>query len=253
MSHKSLYLINVTDFAKNNSTLKKGHKFTLISNNFCTDNRLGMLPLSHRWLFLGLLLMCGNHTTDTVELNEKQLRDMLESSRSVDKALDALQYLQLLNYTKIDFLMNRIDIKGKEIKVKENNLLLSALEKSDPEPDQKSLVATSKNEVTRTIPSTKLLHKVYSTNDLSSCLDNVSKTNLLELYPDPEFIKREFIKMHNWLIANPKKNNKTFRGWATFVSGWLDKGWPKYQASIPTNKAASSSVEELMNLMGWAK
>lgn len=114
-----MYTINVTNFSKHNQSLKKGHKSTLISNNFCTDSRLGVLPVSHRWMFLGLLLMCGNHTSDTVEVNERQLRDLLESSKSIERALDSLQSLQLLSYSKNEILLNRKEKKVKEKILKE--------------------------------------------------------------------------------------------------------------------------------------
>lgn len=138
MSHKTLYQITVTNFTKYNSSLKKGHKFTLISNNFCADNKLGMLPLTHRWMFLGIVLTCGDYTSDTIELNERQLRALLESSKSVESALASLQSLQLLTYTKNDFLLNRIEEKRIEKKVKEKNFqapsevaTLSSVLKSD--------------------------------------------------------------------------------------------------------------------------
>lgn len=119
MSATAIYTITVSNWNKHNATIKKGHKATLISNNFCWDSKIGAVPLTVRWLFLGILLTCGDLTTDTVELNERQVRDLLESSWSVDRALGALQQLQLLRYTKNEFILNRIEKKVVEEKRKE--------------------------------------------------------------------------------------------------------------------------------------
>lgn len=123
-----LYKIHVLNFLKHNSTLKKGHKATLISNNFCTDSKLGLVPLSVRWMFLGIVLTCGDFTSDTVEMNEKQLRELLESSWSVPRALDSLQEIQVLTYAKIDLFLNRIEKNRSEEKVKEKNTTPSAFD-----------------------------------------------------------------------------------------------------------------------------
>lgn len=117
-----IYTLTVTNFKKHNSSLKKGHKATLIANNFCNDSKLGALPLTVRWLFLGIVLTCGDYTSDTIEMNEKQLRDLLESSWSVDRALDALQSFQLLTYQKNASFLNRIEKNRKEEKRIEKNL-----------------------------------------------------------------------------------------------------------------------------------
>lgn len=134
---KSLYSITIKNWEKYNANQKKGHKATLISNNFCHDSKLGVLPLPVRWLYLGILLTCGDHTRDTIEMNEKQVRELLESSWSIDRALTALQSLQLLTYSKNDFFINRIEKKVIEKKRKEVRVELEIA--SDP-PPQNSLV-----------------------------------------------------------------------------------------------------------------
>ena len=129
MANKSIYRITVTNFNNHNSSLKRGHKSTLISNNFCHDSKLEMLPLTVRWMFLGIILMCGDQTRDTVEIGERHLRELLESSWSVDRAMDALQQLQVLSYDKFDPFI-------KEKKRKEKKLTSTEEEKkSETVPD----------------------------------------------------------------------------------------------------------------------
>lgn len=117
MASKTIYKITVTNFAKHNATIKKGHKSTLISNRFCQDAKLRMLPITSRWLFLNLILTCGDLHSDTIELSQKSIRDMLECRRNIDRELDSLMELQLVTYEKIEFLLNRIEKKRIEKKI----------------------------------------------------------------------------------------------------------------------------------------
>lgn len=49
------------------------------------------------------------------------------------------------------------------------------------------------------------------------------------------YYDRETEKAFLWLQANPAKNTKTRRAWQQFISGWLDRGWGKHTAQIPSN------------------
>ena len=84
---------------------------------------------------------------------------------------------------------------------------------------------------------------IQNFQDFNSILSDQTKSNLFELYPDFEFLKREFLKMHTWLIANPARNKKSSRGWSAFVANWLDRSWGKYTNGLPSNKANFSSAE----------
>lgn len=91
--------------------------------------------------------------------------------------------------------------------------------------------------------STKSTLSISSFQDFEFVLSPKVKSNLSLLYPDFDFLRREFIKMDSWLSSNPKKNLKTKRGWDQFVNNWLAKSWPQYQASLPSNKAASTVAQ----------
>jgi hypothetical protein len=215
---KHIYTITVSNWSKYNNNIKKGHKATLIANNFCSDNKLGTLPLTVRWLFLGILLTCGDHTTDTVELNDKQLRDLLESSWSVDRALDALKQLQLLSYEKNAAFINRIEKKVIENKRKEEN---SAEPKSPPP-------APVKIDRRGVIP--ELEHP-----DVIHLLDGVhreTQTAWLKAYPNAKWIIHEALKADVWIKANPHKAPKKF---ARFFSNWLSRAFEDYRKGLPSN------------------
>jgi len=220
----SLYKITLTNFLKHNSSLKTGHKKTLISNNFCSDPKLGVLPLTVRWLFLGIVLTCGDYTSDTVEMNERQLRELLESSWSVDRALESLQQIQVLTFTKIDLFI--IEKKIKENNRKEKNI--------STEPQKAVAVVTPK--ILISITENK---KVEVTNDLIK--------SWADTYPK-EYLELEIKKARNWLLANPHKMPKSNFG--RFFNSWFDRGWEAYRKNLTSNQT-TTSVDELMNFMGW--
>ena len=111
---RTIYKITVLKWNNHNSKHKDSFKKTLIANNFCGDAKVKVLPASVRWMFLGLLLLCGDMSKDTVEVADSSLRDLLGSGYSSSKALSLLQSFQLLTYEKIDFL--RIEVKRNEVK-----------------------------------------------------------------------------------------------------------------------------------------
>jgi len=113
---KYIYSITLTNFNKYNGSIKKGHKATLISNRFCNDAKILSLPIHTRWLFLNLVLTCGDLSRDTVELSEEQLRNMLETRQNIPTVLDLLQSLQLLTWHKNALFLNRIEKKRREEK-----------------------------------------------------------------------------------------------------------------------------------------
>lgn len=207
MSKKNvIYKITVTNFNHYNGHIKRGHKSTLISNNFCDDAKLRVLPVSVRWMFLGIILTCGDHTRDTVEMTESMLRDLLESSWSIARALDALQSFQLLSYTKNESLLNRIEIKG--IEKKDTS--------TEPEPERQAAPLQPK---AASPPKEHPLLEIWNTNcgnlpkarGLSQKRLKAAKARFAE-NPDPEYWVRvvKIISASDWCNARHEKN-KTWR------------------------------------------
>jgi hypothetical protein len=114
------YTINIENFDKHQAKLKRGHKAVLISTGFLSDPKIQMLNPTTKLLFLSCILVGGELTKSQIEVSHKSL--CFQSgvkSGSLQSQLDLLQSLQLLSYTKITPLINRIEKKGKERKVKE--------------------------------------------------------------------------------------------------------------------------------------
>jgi len=144
MGKTDIYRITVSSWDKHNGKMKRGYKSTLIRNNFTSNAHLRTVPVTVRWLFLGIVLTCGDHTRDTVEMSESQLRDLLESSWSVERALESLKELQLLTFEKIaPFGINRIEKNRKE--KKGNSVKGKAVATSSPpapsDPGARGLIA----------------------------------------------------------------------------------------------------------------
>lgn len=130
-SKNQIYKITVLNWLEHNSGTKKHFKKTLIANNLISDAKINALPLSCKWLFINLLLICGDYAKDTITLTERQVNDILTSKEGPQNALDRLASFQLVSYEKNDFL--RIEKKErKEDKGKEKKF--HTPKKSEPSP-----------------------------------------------------------------------------------------------------------------------
>ena len=118
IKNNDVYKITIINWEKHNPNRKKNYKYTQISNNLIHDSKLRVLPVSVRWLWINLLLTAGDHSRDTVEISERQLRDMLESSWSVARALNAFQSFQMVSYEILPSLYNRIELN----RIEENRI-----------------------------------------------------------------------------------------------------------------------------------
>ena len=117
-----IYKINVKNFEKHNKSLKKGHKSVLISTGFLTDAKMRTLSAGGKLLYLGLILRCGEVTSNYIECSHDVLL-MLIGGKGYDipMLLYKLEELQLITIEKSNSFMNRIEKKRKEKKRIERN------------------------------------------------------------------------------------------------------------------------------------
>jgi len=108
--YRQLYKITITNWETHNKGHRKSFKKTMIANNFCHDSRLSVVPVTVRWMYLACLLECGSSARACIVMSERQLRDCLESSKSVSRALESLQSLQLLTWELLP-----VDLNTKEV------------------------------------------------------------------------------------------------------------------------------------------
>jgi hypothetical protein len=169
-----------------------------------------------------------------VEVSSKVLRNILECNRNIDGALDELQSLQLVKYEKIFDAQPFLRVlkerrKACDAKPEQSEL---AIDLTKPRI-QKS--ADAKASTSRKSPSQTIA--IENAEHLLSLIPAEVRANFMALYNDDrEYLGRETLKMVSWLLANPRKNLKTVRGWILFVAGWLERGWSPYQKSIQVNR-----------------
>lgn len=149
---------------------KNSGRKTLIENNLIYHSLLRELPVSVRYFYIALRLITGDMQNSNLELSERTLRDLLESSWSVSRALDALQSIQLLTYTQT-------------LKI-------------TPPLEKKKIKAESK------------LKQITTPEELSDEIGPDGRARLLELF-DVEHIDQEFPLMAAWLHSN-KKQKKNY-------------------------------------------
>lgn len=89
----------------------------MIQHTLINDAKINALPLSHRWLFINILLICGDYANDTITLTHRQINEILTTNEGAENALARLELFQLLTFEKLDFFrkeVNRIEENVKE-------------------------------------------------------------------------------------------------------------------------------------------
>lgn len=72
----------------------------------------------------------------------------------------------------------------------------------------------------------------------------------LQTYEDPGWISQELLKMLAWLENNPQRRPKTQRGYSTFMSTWLSRGWEYRRRAGPASPPEKKSFLEFMKEQG---
>lgn len=184
-SNKSDIMYKITLIGREEPTkkTKKHFKQTLIDNNFCDNPKLGMVPVTYRWVYLGLLLSASNEARECIEIPQKALRRYIESSSSIPRVLDALQSLQLLTYEKIEFL--RIEEKRRE--EKRNSVRGKRFEKVSNEERQIDLEIdpdVTDLQATKNVSKLPAIKNATQSNDKSLTAKEKNVNHLIALYCD---------------------------------------------------------------------
>jgi hypothetical protein len=79
--------------------------------------------------------------------------------------------------------------------------------------------------------------------DLIAFISQKSQRGWIKLYDkNLTFIEKEAIKASEWLDINSHKTPKSNRGYARFLSGWLNRGWERHRKSLSTSTASASQT-----------
>lgn len=115
-----IFKIRVVKWNEHNKSAKNTYKKTMVSHTIVTDAKLLSLPVGCRWLFVCLILRCGENGNDTVTLTERQVNDILSTRIGAENALSLLQSLQLVTFEKTALIKERKK-ELKERKKEENS------------------------------------------------------------------------------------------------------------------------------------
>lgn len=126
-----IFQITLLKWLEHNPNAKKSYKKTLIEHSIINDAKINAMPLSNKWLFFNLIMICGDHAKDTVTLTERQINGILTTREGATNALDRLQSFQLLKYEEI--VLNKVK-EVKEMKeIKEKKIITARSKIENPE------------------------------------------------------------------------------------------------------------------------
>lgn len=221
MAKKGIYKITLLNWERHNSKHKSSYKKTMIDNNFTSDSKVIVMPMSVRWLLLDIILSCGDMATDTIEYTDRSIRVVLESGISTASALNLLKSLQLIRYEKIDFLLNRIE----ENRIEEKRKEVKATTCEKPISTQ-----VSKAAIRGCIP------EFCFDETCNTFLINVThraQKSWLNAYPSIDWIVHEIRKANAWCETNSHKAPKD-KG--KFMLNWLNRGFEEYRKTVATKQ-----------------
>lgn len=241
----TIYKITVLNWKAHNLKHKDSYKKTLIPNNFCNDAKIKVLPMSVRWMFLGLLLVCGDLSKDTVEVDEGTLKGLLGSGYRTTEALNLLKSIPLLTYQKIEFLRiekklnkeNRIEINKQRTEKHQAVVVIENSESVSTEPTTSVPVVVEK-------VTNKIIFKISESKQVGI------KKELVQAWADTypkDFLEGSFKDMRNWVLSNEQKAPKS--DWAKFMNGWFRRGWEQYRKTLKSNPS-KITVDDLNDILG---
>jgi len=241
---KTIYKINVLNFDKYNSKLKKGHKCVLVSTNFLSDAKIRSLSPVTRLLYLSCILVAGESTNSQIEVSHESLtfQSGVKSS-SIQSQLDQLQSLQLLTYDKFDPLINRIEKNRIESKGIEKKGRESKSTKVDPPSNDFSL------KIQESLPEIKTHKLIEIWNDYCGSLSKVLKSspgrNKKINVVWKELNEAEWIEVIKKIAASDFCNGKNDRGWKANFDFLIKPGtWLKAQEGVYDGKRGQYGMTE---------
>lgn len=200
-----VFRIKVIKWKDHNKNQKRSFKKSLIANNLMSDAKVVSLPVACRWLFVSLILLCGDSGNDTITITERQVNDILSTRLGARNALSLLEELQLVT-VEILPLQNRRDMKLSDKKGREGNRM-----RKQPQEEMTSLLPPE----AAPSPLVHPLMKVWNEHrgklpECKSCVNSrlaKAKARWAEQTPDA------WAKTIQRMAASDFCNGKNDRGW----------------------------------------
>jgi hypothetical protein len=230
------FSVTILKWRENNPKHRKGMGGFMIKNGFFSDYKIAQLKPIEVGLFLYLLCIASESSSDQFVISARTLPKQFRiSNKSLHNHLDQLQSLQLVSCSKLP---------PKLIKENKEKGSKGGVVNSEQPTPQSSLFSenTTAAALKRASPATALVD-ISTIEQMQKLFDDSTLRIWSQLYPDPEFLHRVTLKAVNYYNNNPKKKPRTVKGWKQTLGSWYDKDWPKHVRSIPGEKKQEGWAE----------
>ena len=221
---KYQYKVTINKWEDHNAKHKKGMGYFKFYNAFFSDAKIAELTPTQTVLFIYLLCVCSESSSNQCRISVKSLPNQLRINyQLLANSLDLFEQLQLVTVEKTPLIKLKKVIKirhdtlNSESEKKDRQTSFSVAENSAPSPTKKS---------------SNLTIRLESVQHLESLIPDKVWDVWCASFAE-EFIDREISKAFTWSINNPAKGRKTPLGWSKFMTGWLQRGWDQYVQKLP--------------------
>lgn len=186
-----------------------------------------------------------------LRLSVKKLRTFLELSQNLGQLRFEINgNLFQIHMPILLFLLDRDTKKARQKRA--DDAEKCRLDKEEDKDKERELVFTKVNTSTELDHSIQLvgcIPELSFDEDCKNLLSGVthsSQMRWLRLYDDSSYLKRELIKMADYLERNPRKRPKGAKGMASFIGGWFGRGWDSYRKGIAPQQKREKTFLELI-------
>lgn len=211
-----------------------------LSNSLVTDPDFYSFSDAEFKAWIYILSIASQKQTDTIVVNyEHANRASGIKTASFDSALKKLEQLGIV----------ALDVtptsRGRNVDVTPTSRYITEQDNTEQDNTEQTTFSAEVRNLTSSGCLPELRFDDFCEKFLGSAKHDTQKA-WLELYQDLDFMRREFLKMREWLSRNQKREPKSSIGVSRFVASWLSRGWEEHRKTIQTNDKRKESFEEYM-------
>jgi len=210
-------------YYKCRSDIKRAHWFRL-QNDWWNGPKFFGVSSDIKMVWIALLSIASKKMCAKVEVNTAYIANTLQLKKTeVEKACNLFAKMEMISITSQNLCTPRtenVPYITEHNNTEHNNVSTEVL------------TTTEQKQVSDSAVIPELLNN-FDSDELLKKVSERSQKRWLKLYDAP-YIKRELVKMCNWLEINPQKARKTPRGFSQFISTWLDRSWDQHLRGLPS-------------------
>jgi len=205
-----------------------------LSNDLPTDQKLFGLTAAQKHGWVVLLCIASKQNNGVIKLGPKPYEYFGQlSGLKKDEVLELLNYIKEMDLATLKYTGIHSDVSDERTRQtkKERNATHSL-----PIQPPKQSVTPRHTELC----NIDLIHtSLIGDTESGILLKNISfktQERWIKLFEDPEYIKREIIKMIIWLEDNAHKRPRSKSGVSRFMTRWLNSGWENHRKGLQSNR-----------------